>query len=158
MMVTGTNVGYRIQMEGNDEQELQVLFFKEIPGHYLFLLSEKEIKEVTEYIEQTKVVTVEVLVTIQTEAADETDPYDASTLSIVEIPEKLLNYLDNRYELQYRLYDYLYRNGYRDVKEVTIDGYEIDPEERKAEFTIRISKGSSITGIYLKDGNAYSFY
>ena len=98
-------------MEGNDEQELQVLFFKEIPGHYLFLLGEKEVKEVTEYIEQTKVVTVEVPVPIQTEAADETDPYDASTLSIVEIPEKLLNYLDNRYELQYRLYDYLYCNG-----------------------------------------------
>ena len=72
--------------------------------------------------------------------------------------DKLLNYLDNRYELQYSLYDYLYKNGYRDVKAVTVEDYEIKVEEKAAEIIFGMPDGGTITGKYNKENNRYTFY
>ncbi|MCD8074807.1 MAG: hypothetical protein LUF27_07195 [Lachnospiraceae bacterium] len=73
------------------------------------------------------------------------------------IPTTLLNYLSNRYELQYTLYDYLYRNGYSDVTAAAISSYEIDEDTRTATITFTLSDGSSLTGIYSRDDNSYSY-
>ena len=79
-------------------------------------------------------------------------------LTISGIPEKLLNYLDNRYEFQYSLYDYLYKNGYRDVEEVMVESYTIDADERKAEMDIRLDTGRMMAGVYDKQRNSYLFH
>ena len=46
------------------------------------------------------------------------------------VPSTLSNYLDNRYELQYTLYDYLYRNGKQNVGTAVVRDFGIDPDRK----------------------------
>ena len=83
--------------------------------------------------------------------------YDATNLSVKKIPETLLNYLDNRYEFQYDLYDWLYRHGKREVSSASVTDYSIDGDSRTATIELVLSDGSSVTAVYNKSSNTYSF-
>ena len=159
-MTSAENVsGYQLEIPGNEKLQLVALFFPKLSGQYLFTMLENGEQKVQEHTEQQNVVVeTPAPVQSQTEATVNENTYDASMLSITGIPEKLLNYLDNRYELQYSLYDYLYKNGYRDVKSVAVESYKIDAEEKKAEIQLIVPKTASITGIYNKENNVYLFY
>lgn len=153
-------VGYHMNISGKDEIELIAYFFPKLPGQYFFTILEKEKSENQETVPQLQTQTSQteaVATQIQTEAVEK-DCYDASTLTISGIPEKLMNYLDNRYELQYSLYDYLYKNGYRDIKNATVEDYTIYAEEQVAEITVRLESGAILTGRYEKKNNRYSFW
>ncbi len=89
-------------------------------------------------------------------SGSEARTYDASTLSVNNIPTTLANYISNQYELQYTLYDFLYRNGY-DVSAVSVTDYEINADTRQATINFILSDGSTLTGIYAKDSNTYSY-
>lgn len=159
IMTSAENVtGYLLEISGKEELQLFTFFFPNLPGQYLFTILEEESQESEESEVQSQVMQVEVPVPVQTESASNVNPYDASTLTIAGIPEKLLNYLANRYELQYSLYDYLYENGYRDVKKVTVESYEINADEKLVEMKICITDGVEITGTYQKENNRYTFY
>lgn len=160
IMTSAENVsGYQLEIPGNEKLQLVALFFPKLSGQYLFTMLENGEQKVQEHTEQQNVVVeTPAPVQSQTEATVNENTYDASMLSITGIPEKLLNYLDNRYELQYSLYDYLYKNGYRDVKSVAVESYKIDAEEKKAEIQLIVPKTASITGIYNKENNVYLFY
>ena len=150
--------GYLLDISGQEKVQLIAFFFPKLPGQYLFTVLEKTVQETMETEIQIQTSQMEVPVSVQTEVVADTDIYDASTLTINSIPEKLLNYLDNRYELQYSLYDYLYKNGYRDVKAVTVEDYEIKVEEKAAEIIFGMPDGGTITGKYNKEKNRYTFY
>ena len=83
--------------------------------------------------------------------------YDATDLTIMAVPSTLSNYLDNRYELQYTLYDYLYRNGKSDVETAAVRDFSIDPERRIASISFELDDGSTVTGSYKKDSNSYEY-
>ena len=83
--------------------------------------------------------------------------YDATRLSVRNIPETLLNYISNRYDFQYSLYDYLYRNGHREAESATVTGYEIDPDRREAAIDLSISDGSHVTGTYRMSDHSFSY-
>ena len=90
-------------------------------------------------------------------AIPETNAYDATALSVLSVPSTLVNYLDNRYELQYTLYDFLYRNGKKDVAAASVENYTIDPDNRIATISLKLDDGSLVTGTYKKDTNEYSY-
>lgn len=153
-------VGYQMNVSGKEEIELLAYFFPKLPGQFFFTILEKEKPENQETVPQLQTQTsqTEAAATqIQTESTEK-DRYDASKLTISKIPEKLLNYLDNRYELQYSLYDYLYKNGYREVRTVAVKDYEIKAEEKVAEIIFEIEGEWNITGKYEKESQQYSFY
>lgn len=154
--------GYQIEILGKENLQLLAFFFPKLPGQYLFAVSEKEEQISQENSDLMQVMQTEISVPVQnqSETAEtvKENPYDATTLSITGIPEKLLNYLDNRYELQYSLYDYLYKNGYRDVKKVSVESYAVTGDEQKAEIIFSISDGETVKGIYSKENNTYLFY
>lgn len=83
--------------------------------------------------------------------------YDATDLTIMAVPSTLSNYLDNRYELQYTLYDYLYRNGKQNVGTAAVRDFGIDPDRRVASITFELDDGSMVTGSYDKDSNSYVY-
>lgn len=159
ILISEENVsGYVLQIDGQEKAQLLAFFFPKLPGQYLFTVLEKTIQETMETEVQPQAPQMEAPVSMRTEVIADADTYDASTLTINGIPEKLLNYLDNRYELQYSLYDYLYRNGYRNVKTVVVDDYEIKAEEKVVEIIFGMKDGKRITGKYDKESKQYSFY
>ena len=83
--------------------------------------------------------------------------YDATLLSVRNIPETLLNHISNRYDFQYSLYDYLYQKGRRDTENATITGYEIDPDRKEATIQLKADDGTSITGLYKRSGSSFSY-
>ena len=103
--------------------------------------------------------------TVQTAPALQNQPpsveaentYDAANLEVRAISRQLYNYLKNPYELQYGLYDYLYKNGIRNVSTATVSSYEIDADRRCASITLSIDGGRIIKALYLLDSNTYSF-
>ena len=82
---------------------------------------------------------------------------DATTLTIRSIPEPLLNYISNRYDFQYSLYDYLYRNGHRDTTKATVTDYAIDADRRMALIELNLDDGGQISATYDHDENMFSF-
>lgn len=150
--------GYLFEVIGEADVQLLVFFFPKMQGQYLFAITEKG--KIDERVEEMQVqnIYVEAPLPVQTEKEKKEQIYDASTLTISGISEKLLNYLDNRYEFRYSLYDYLYKNGYRDVKEVMVESYTIDADERKAEMDIRLDTGRKMTGVYDKRKKSYLFH
>ncbi|MCD8012530.1 MAG: hypothetical protein LUG99_05055 [Lachnospiraceae bacterium] len=151
----------------NSENRLTVIMYPDYPGQYILLI--EDVKESAEesYIEEeperqtaseADEQTQDVIEVQSGQSSSETErSYDATTLSVTGIPTTLLNYLANHYELQYTLYDYLYRNGYSDVTVAAVSSYEIDADTRTATINFTLSDGSSLTGIYNRDENSYSY-
>lgn len=148
-------VAYLAELDNVTDQVLQVLLFPEYPGYYLLTLQEVQtlVIPVTQQTEApVQPQTESVSVPQNTEAS-----YDAMNLSILGIPETLLNYIDNRYELQYSLYRYLYSKGYTQMESATVTDYSIDSSVRKATIHFQLTDGTSVTGTYKKDDNSYSY-
>ncbi|MCD8396213.1 MAG: hypothetical protein LUD12_03335 [Lachnospiraceae bacterium] len=151
----------------NSEKQLTVIMYSDYPGQYILLLEDtQEVAEESEAVEESETQNeseadeqAQEAIEIQSgQGSSETErSYDATTLSVTGIPTTLLNYLANRYELQYTLYDYLYRNGYSNVTAAAVSSYEIDADTRTATITFTLSDGSSLTGIYNRDENSYSY-
>lgn len=157
---------FRASME-NSEDRLTVIMYPDYPGQYILLLGEtQETAEESDRVEEAETQNeseadeqTQDAIEIQSgQGTSETErSYDATTLSVTGIPTTLLNYLANRYELQYTLYDYLYRNGYSNVTAAAVSSYEIDADTRTATITFTLSDGSSLTGIYNRDENSYLY-
>ena len=170
---------YLAVLPGHDDFYLVVLMYPEYPGKYIlsFLdldglagsLEEKE-KQKKDSASETSAVNIPVQA-LQTQPVVTTQPvqaqsqntvqteekYDATNLTIMAVPSTLSNYLDNKYELQYTLYDYLFRNGKRGVSTAAVDDFDIDPDDRIAEITFELDDGSTVYGSYDKDSNSYSY-
>ncbi|MCD7744138.1 MAG: hypothetical protein LUI13_02400 [Lachnospiraceae bacterium] len=151
----------------NSENQIIIIMYPDYPGQYILLLEEtQETAEESDIVEEAERQNEseadeqkQDAIEIQSgQGSSETErSYDATTLSVTGIPTTLLNYLANRYELQYTLYDYLYRNGYSDVTAAAVNSYEIDADTRTATITFTLSDGSSLIGIYNRDENSYSY-
>lgn len=160
-------VAYRVSLAGIEEQVLQVILFPDYAGSYLITLQEAvmvniPVQEATEQnvAQQEAASTVQqpsvIYVPQQTERAQQ-NTYDASTLSILNIPETLLNYINNKYELQYSMYRYLYDRGYTNVTSAAVTDYSIDASSRSATIRFELSNGGKLTGTYRKDTNTYAY-
>ena len=174
---------YLAVLPGHDDFYLVVLMYPEYPGKYIlsFLdldglagsLEEKE-KQKKDSAPETSAVntpvqalqTQPVLTSPPVQAPVQAQPqntaqteekYDATNLTIMAVPSTLSNYLDNKYELQYTLYDYLYRNGKSDVETAAVRDFSIDPERRIASISFELDDGSTVTGSYKKDSNSYEY-
>ena len=171
---------YLAVLPGHDDFYLVVLMYPEYPGKYIlsFLdldglagsVKEKKKQEsatgtsaVNTPIQtvQTQPIFTNPPVQAQPTQTQNTNPeetkYDATDLTIMAVPSTLSNYLDNRYELQYTLYDYLYRNGKSDVETAAVRDFSIDPERRIASISFELDDGSTVTGSYKKDSNSYEY-
>ena len=172
---------YLAVLPGHEDFYLVVLMYPEYPGKYIlsFLdldglagsLKEKKKSESTPEtatvntpIQTVQTQPVAVSPPVQTQppaqtqnASPEEAEYDATDLTIMAVSSTLSNYLDNRYELQYTLYDYLYRNGKSDVKTAAVRDFNIDPDKRVASITFELDDGSMVTGTYKKDSNSYGY-
>ena len=162
----GGAYAWKAVIEGNTNLGLLVLWYKEYPDKYILaLMPEEENASSHENRTGSSQQDASVPGTTQTEIRQNTQPtqrttersYDATRLSVKGIPETLLNYINNRYDLQYSLYDYLYKNGHRNVDSVQVTRYEIDPDRKEAMIYLRTDDGISITGIYSRTGNSF-FY
>ena len=172
---------YLASLLGHEDFYLVVLMYPEYPGKYILSFldldglagSVKEKKKQESATETSAVNTPNQTVQTQPVVANppvQTQPpaqtqntspeetkYDATDLTIMAVPSTLSNYLDNRYELQYTLYDYLYRNGKSDVETVAVRDFSIDPERRIASISFELDDGSTVTGSYKKDSNSYEY-
>ena len=172
-------VAFQGRLEGKDDYILDVVFYPDLPGEYIFLLrnvkgnergndaqpsTEGAGQNAGSNISQTQNNPRAQEVSQAATESQNTQPapqpqnsYDATNLSVKKIPETLLNYLDNRYEFQYGLYDWLYHRGKRDVSSATVTNYSIDGDSRTATIELALSDGSSVTAVYDKSSNTYSF-
>ena len=172
---------YLAVLPGHDDFYLVVLMYPEYPGKYILSFldldglagSVKEKKKQDTTPETSAVNTpiqtiqsqpVAVSPPVQTQPSVQTQntspgeaKYDATDLTIMAVPSTLSNYLDNRYELQYTLYDYLYRNGKQNVGTAAVRDFGIDPDRRVASITFELDDGSMVTGSYDKDSNSYVY-
>ncbi len=153
---------FRADLAGREDKVLTVILYPDYPGKYLLILQDKQ--EVTVEVKTQPASESDVLQQILPQETGrkgtEKEPaqiYDATTLSVNAIPATLLNYLDNRYELQYTLYDYLYRQGRSDVIWAEVTGYEIDADSKTAKISFRLSDSGSLTCLYNKTDNSYSY-
>jgi len=178
-------VAFQGRLEGKDDYILDVIFYPDLPGEYIFLLRnvkgnerENDAETTTESAGQNaggnssqaqnvlsntpaQEATQQAVTSQNTQPAVQPqqpqNTYDATNLSVKKIPETLLNYLNNRYEFQYDLYDWLYRHGKREVSSATVTDYSIDGDSRTATIELTLSDGSDVTAVYNKSSNTYSF-
>lgn len=153
-------VAFWARLNGREDKVLNVIFFPDIQGKYLFTLQEaqKLTVQVQTETEQSRDTANIPLPQTEPPVPQTTESYDATRLTVEGMPATLLNYMDNEYDFKYSLYAYLYQNGYRDEDTVQITGYEIDADNRTAEIAISLSGGGNITCIYSKNNNAYTYY
>ena len=143
---------YEAKIKGMDSKNLIVLFYPQYPGRYQFLLVDKEVIREASLPDQGQTGNRE---TVQTAPALQNQPpsveaentYDAANLEVRAVPRQLYNYLKNPYELQYGLYDYLYKNGIRKVSTETLSSCEIDADRRCASITMIIDGGRIINAV-----------
>ena len=175
-------IAFQGRLEGKDDYILDVLFYPDLPGEYVFLLrnikgNERQSGANTETVAadqntagnsmqpqdtQSNAASREVSQTVPTpqntqENGQTQNSYNAANLSVNQIPETLLNYIDNRYEFQYSLYEWLYDHGMKEIESASVTNYSIDGDSRKAEIDLRLSDGSSMTAVYDKTTNTYSY-
>ena len=167
-------MAFQGRLEKVDGKSFRFILFPNLPGQYIFMIEEDE-KEV-----QPETLTTEdaseadnqsagsqtqaasqaqypLQVQPQSQTQEQADDYDARNISISSVPEELLNYMDNRYVFQYSLYDYLYRNGRKDISSARVTDYSIDSVERMALIRMELSDGSNLSANYDKASGAYSF-
>lgn len=169
-------VAFQGRLEGKDDYILDVVFYPDLPGEYIFLLRNakgnergnngptaqgtdgQSTSQASQNNNSAQTTRAEAAVGQNTESTPTPqNSYDATNLAIKKIPETLLNYIDNRYEFQYSLYDWLYNHGKKDVESATVTDYSIDGDSRTASISLSLSDGSSISAVYDKTGNSYSF-
>ena len=130
-------MAFQARLEKQDGYSFQFILFRSLPGEYVFTLQKLDAEVESETLATETSVsqgagqsmnqasasgqtqTAPVVLT-QTSVAND---YDATGLSISSVPEELLNYLDNEYVFQYSLYDYLYRNGKKEISSARVTDY-----------------------------------
>ena len=165
----GEAAAYTANLKGVDNRRLVVLFYPRYPGKYLFTLEETSGDETKDTekkdaapaatTQSAPIVTAPNYQTQQSQSSQEqTEPaYDAMRLKLSGISSELGNYLVNSYELQYGLYDYLYQKGIKNAASAAVTDYYIDSADRVATIQIRLDGIGSVTAIYDRDENSYSF-
>ena len=78
-------------------------------------------------------------------------------LRLKQLPEELLNYMDNRYVFQYSLYDYLFSHGKKEVQSAEVTDYSIDAGTRQATIKLKLTDGPDLTAVYSKSSGSYTF-
>ena len=158
---------WKAVIEGKADQDLLVLWYREYPDQYILILvpgedeavsSENSTGSMQPAADSSSISQPENRQSPQPTQSTTVRSYDATILSVKDIPGTLLNYISNRYDLQYSLYDYLYKNGHRDVNSVQVTGYEIDPDRKEATIYLKADDGTSITGVYSRAGNRYTYH
>ena len=160
----GNAAAYLADLKGVSDRRLSVLFFPKFPGKYLFMLEMVTKEKTASGTENRSQTPVSDPVQTHTQAPAAAQPqaetqsaYDAMRLKVKGIPGELSNYLSNPYELQYSLYDYLYKKGIRNAESASVTDYYIDSDERVATIQIKIDGIGSVTAIYDRDENSYSY-
>ena len=158
--------GYEARLQGDEKHLLEFVVLPDFPGEYLFTLT--TLPDVPEP-ETQSVTNVSPSSTAQPAADDssartgrtaqpaESSDYYATDLSVESVPQKLLNYLDSPYTFQFRLYDYLYSKGLRGKMTASVSDFSVDGTRKEATIHLTLSDGGSVTAVYSKDSNAYSF-
>ena len=184
-------IAFQGRLEGKDDYILDIVFYPDLPGEYIFLLRNVKGNERNDGSQagqsdsqENGTQTAQDDGSGQNSAQDQNtasapnsaqtpeslpqagntesdaqsgNTYDATSLSVKKIPETLLNYIDNRYEFQYGLYDWLYNHGKKDVGSATVTDYSINGDLRTATIELSLSDGSNMTAVYDKASNSYSF-
>lgn len=169
---------YVASMSGISDKNLQVIFYPEIPGGYIFLLTEKQklvvknndmpVSEQRSLDQSTLQHTQSAPQILQNQESQSQENqfkekqsdekiYDASALSIYAVSDELLNYIGNQYLLQYALYDHIYQCGYYNVKSATVVNYSINGDERSATILFVLDNGKSVSAVYSLSDGSYQF-
>lgn len=163
-------VALTASLKEDGERMLEVVFFPELEGECLFLLREKD-RSTQAHVEETPPseqaqqqaaaaqpapLPQEAVQTQPAQPEDDRD-YDATKLSIRDIPKTLLNYISSPYEFQYSLYGFLYHSGRRSVTRAVVKSYRIDPDERTATIRLKLNNGDMVTAVYDRDRNGYTY-
>ena len=165
-------MAFQARLEKQDGYTFQFILFKSLPCEYVFTLQklDEEVQSETLTDESTPPQSdaatanpadqqgqgYQQAASPQPQTTAVSD-YDATSLTINSVPEELFNYLDNEYVFQYSLYDYLYRNGRKDISSARVTDYSIDSVERMALIRMELSDGSNLSANYDKASGAYSF-
>ena len=158
-----SGAAYEAALSGVKDRKLIVVFYPEYPGQYLFCLVKDEKETSSSGNTQAQNQSQQPVQTQpQTAAVQNTQPetqpeYDAMRLSVSNVSGELANYLASTYDLQYSLYDYLFRNGVKNAKTARVTSYYIDADERTASIEINVEGAGNVTAIYDRDDNSYSF-
>lgn len=157
--MSGSGTTYLADLDGYKDKKLCVMMYADYPGEYILALIDVPVETI---IQTERVPSLPSTPQIQTEApqpaqTEAQDTYNAADLNITGIPKKLQNYIANEYEMQYSLYDYLYRHGKQEVTSATVSDYEIDADNRQATISFLLSDSGNITGTYRKDENSYTY-
>ena len=151
---------YTADLGGIKDQKLIALFFPKFPGRYLFALENVKMEETKTAAAQTESraqEAQEIRIEVPDTAEETQKPYDAMRLKVKGLNGEVSNYLSNPYELQYSLYDYLYKKGIQSPRKASVTDYYIDSTNRTATIQLKIDGTFNVTAIYERDQNRYSF-
>ena len=170
--------GYEARLQGDEKHLLDFVVLPDFPGEYLFTLTTlPNVPEPETQSEDTAASsgstqssaggsidqtgqegqTAQATQSGQSTQPAENSDYDATDLSVESVPQKLLNYLDSPYTFQFKLYDYLYSKGYRGKMTASVSDFSVDGAKKEATIHLTLSDGGSVTAVYSKDSNAWSF-
>lgn len=173
-------VAFQGRLEKVDGKSFRFILFPELPGEYIYMIEDEQPEVQAETLttensadtlgggSQTGGIQGQTpsqgQMQNQTqnqpqsqERPEQEDGYDARDITISSVPEKLLNYMDNRYVFQYSLYDYLFSHDKKEVQSAEVTDYSIDAGTRQATIHLKLSDGSSLTAVYSKGSGKYSF-
>ena len=80
-----------------------------------------------------------------------------TSFDILSVSTNLVAFCGGKEAFYQACFDYVIESGKTGVIVGTMSGYEIDPEEKKADFKISLNIGGAITGTYDKGKNKFSF-
>ena len=80
-----------------------------------------------------------------------------TSFDILSVSTNLVAFCGGKEDFYQACFDYVIESGKTGVIVGTMSGYEIDPEEKKADFKISLNIGGAITGTYDKGKNKFSF-
>lgn len=173
--------GYEARLQGDEKHLLDFVVLPDFPGEYLFTLTTLPDVPEPETQSEENAASSGAAQPSATGSYSQTSPsaqstqsgqsgqsgqtaqpaeesdYDATDLSVESVPQKLLNYLDSPYTFQFKLYDYLYSKGRRGKMSASVSDFSVDGSKKEATIHLTLSDGGSVTAVYSKDSNAWSF-
>jgi hypothetical protein len=91
-----------------------------------------------------------------TSGGSNSEPVETS-FDILSVSTNLVAFCGGKEDFYQACFDYVIESGKTGVIVGTMSGFEIDPEEKKADFKISLNIGGAITGTYDKGKNKFSF-
>lgn len=80
-----------------------------------------------------------------------------TSLDIYSVSTVFLAYVDSQEAFYQAIFDYVQGKGLTGSITSTMSGYEIDPDSKTATVRIMLSTGNTVTGLYNKTSQTYSF-